>query len=102
VPVNSVAGAQIKPGQVKMFEDRCAQLVSVVTLWSEDRSDCTRVLLLIVFGESSLRRALHNIWNITTGNATIRARRIGFCFLRGQRQRGTWEQCGAENDGEAC
>jgi len=23
-------------GQVKMFEDRCSQLVSVVTLWSED------------------------------------------------------------------
>src|SRR5258708_34305471 len=32
-------------GQVKMFEDRCSQLVSVVTLWGEDRCDCIRVLL---------------------------------------------------------
>src|SRR5467141_539688 len=32
-------------GQVKMFEDRCSQLVSVATLWGEDRCDCTRVLL---------------------------------------------------------
>src|SRR5258708_36230359 len=32
-------------GQVKMFEDRCSQLVRVVPLWGEDRCDCTRVLL---------------------------------------------------------
>src|SRR3979490_1540553 len=32
-------------GQVKMFEDRSLQLVSVVTLWSEDRCDRTRALL---------------------------------------------------------
>jgi hypothetical protein len=38
----------------------------------------------------------------TTGSATIRAKTIGFCFLRGQRQRRTWEQYGVENDWEVC
>ena len=43
-----------------------------------------------------------NIWNITTGSATIRAKTIGSRFLRGQRQGETWEQCGVENDWGAC
>jgi hypothetical protein len=38
----------------------------------------------------------------TTGSATIRAKTIGFCFLRGQRQWRTWEQYGVENDWEVC
>ena len=34
----------------------------------------------------------------TTRSATIKAKTIGSCFLRGWRQEGTWEQCGVEND----
>src|SRR6266403_2200507 len=66
-------------GQVKMFEDRCSQLVSVVTLWSEDRSDRTRVLLLIVFGESSLRRALQQYMGSRPAMGMTRCSR---CCLR--------------------
>src|SRR6266404_3002338 len=43
-----------------------------------------------------------NISYITTRSATIRAKTIGSCFLRGRRQGGTWEQCGVENDWGAC
>jgi hypothetical protein len=35
---------------------------------------------------------------ITTKSATIRAKTIGSCFLRGRRQGGEREQCGVEND----
>jgi hypothetical protein len=57
---------------------------------------------LILFGESSLRRALPHTSYITTRSATIRAKTIGSCFFRGRRQGGTWEQCGVENDWAAC
>jgi hypothetical protein len=33
---------------------------------------------------------------------TDQGKTSGFCFLRGRRQGGTWEQCGVENDWEAC
>ena len=39
-----------------------------------------------------------NISYTTTRNATIRAKAVGSCFLRGRRQEGTWEQYGVEND----
>jgi hypothetical protein len=39
-----------------------------------------------------------DLYPCTTRSATIRAKAIGSCFLRGRRQEGTWEQCSVEND----
>src|SRR5260370_1186705 len=52
---------------------------------------------LILFGESSLRRALQQ-YIVHYHDAKT----IGSCFLRGRRQGRTWEQCGVENDWGAC
>jgi hypothetical protein len=43
-----------------------------------------------------------NIWNIITRSAITRAKTTGSCFLRGRKQEGTKEPCGAENDWEVC
>jgi hypothetical protein len=57
---------------------------------------------LIVFGESSLRRALQQEIVHYPEGATIRAKTIGSCFLRNRRQEGTGERCGVENGWAAC
>jgi putative transposase len=57
---------------------------------------------LILFGESSLRRALQQYMEHYHGERNHRAKTIGFCFLRGRRQGGTPVPCGVENGWEAC
>ena len=56
---------------------------------------------LILFGESSLRRALQQ-YIVHYTESAIRAKRIDYCFLPRRRQEGKREQCGVESDRMAC
>ena len=57
---------------------------------------------LILFGESSLRRALQEYLLHYHEERNHQGKRNRSCFLRGQRQEGTLEQCGVENGWWAC
>ena len=93
----------IESGSVKPIRlpARSPNLNSYAERWVRSvKEEC--LAKLILFGESSLRRALQQICCITMKSGTIRAKTIGSCFLRGRRQGRTWEQCGVGNDWAAC
>jgi hypothetical protein len=57
---------------------------------------------LILFGESSLRRALQQYIVHYHEERNHQGKDNRIFFFRGRRQGGTWEQCGVENDWAAC
>jgi len=57
---------------------------------------------LILFGESSLRRALQQYLVHCHEERDHQGKTTGSCFLRGRKQEGAKEQCGVENDWKVC
>jgi putative transposase len=93
----------IESGSVKPIRlpARSPNLNSYAERWVRSvKEEC--LAKLILFGESSLRRALQQYLLHYHEERNIRAKTIGSCFLRGRRQGRTWEQCGVENDWGAC
>ena len=93
----------IESGSVKPLRlpARSPNLNSYAERWVRSvKEEC--LAKLILFGESSLRRALEQYLLHYMKSGTIRARKIAYCFRLIRRQEGKREQCGAGNDWAAC
>src|SRR5690349_9553782 len=93
-----IASGQVKP---LALPARSPNLNSYAERWVRSvKEEC--LSRLILFGESSLRRALQQYIVHYHAERNHQGKDNRSCFLRGRRQEGTWEQCGVENDWGAC
>jgi len=93
----------IESGNVKPIRlpARSPNLNSYAERWVRSvKEEC--LAKIILFGESSLRRALQQYLLHYHEERNIRARKIAYCFLFRRRQEGKREQCSAGNDWAAC
>ena len=93
----------IESGSVKPLRlpARSPNLNSYAERWVRSvKEEC--LAKLILFGESSLRRALEQYLLHYHEERNQQARKIAYCFLFRRRQEGKREPCSAGNDWAAC